>query len=134
MAKHATPRARGKRVEIWTAKTGGPSRDWLNPERGFVKSARARHKIRQWFNAKALADTVAAGRATVEKLLRREGALHASLDGLASGLGFGKPEEMFAAVARDEVNLRQLQVALKGVEPAAQQVVQEQGVKRAAGA
>ena len=123
MVKLDTPLASGQRVEIVAAKTGGPSRDWLNPERGFVKSARARHKIRQWFNAKALADTIAAGRATVEKLLRREGALQASLDGLASSLGFGKPDEMFAAVARDEVNLRQLQVALRGVEPAARQPV-----------
>jgi GTP pyrophosphokinase len=115
-----TPLASGQRVEIVAAKSGGPSRDWLNPERGFVKSARARHKIRQWFNAKALAETIAAGRAAVEKELRREGATHASLEGLAAKLGFAKPEEMFAAVARDEVNLRQLQVALKGAEvPAA---------------
>src|SRR5688500_13272126 len=120
MAKHATPRARGKRVEIVTAKSGGPSRDWLNAERGFVKSARARHKIRQWFNAKALAETVAAGRAIVEKELRREGATraspHLSLEGLAGKLGFAKPEELVAAVARDEVNLRQLQVAVRGFE------------------
>jgi GTP pyrophosphokinase len=115
-----TPLASGQRVEIVAAKTGGPSRDWLNPERGFVKSAKARHKIRQWFNAKALADTVAAGRAKVEKELRREGAAQASLDGLAGRLGFARPDELFAAVARDEVNLRQLQVALKGVEAPAQ--------------
>jgi GTP pyrophosphokinase len=114
IVKLDTPLASGQRVEIVAAKTGGPSRDWLNPERGFVKSARSRHKIRQWFNAKALAETVAAGRAVVEKELRREGATHASLEGLATKLGFAKPEEMFAAVARDEVNLRQLQVALKG--------------------
>ncbi|HTG97020.1 MAG TPA: bifunctional (p)ppGpp synthetase/guanosine-3',5'-bis(diphosphate) 3'-pyrophosphohydrolase [Burkholderiales bacterium] len=118
MVKLDTPLASGQRVEIVTAKTGGPSRDWLNPERGFAKSARARHKIRQWFNAKALADTVAAGRAAVEKELRREGKMHVNLDALAGKLGFGKPDEMFAAVARDEVNLRQLQVALKGEEPA----------------
>src|SRR5574341_427553 len=116
IVKLDTPLASGQRVEIVAAKTGGPSRDWLNPERGFVKSARARHKIRQWFNAKALADTVAAGRAVVEKELRREGATHASLEGLAAKLGFSRPDELFAAVARDEVNLRQLQVALKGVE------------------
>jgi GTP pyrophosphokinase len=116
IVKLDTPLASGQRVEIVAAKSGGPSRDWLNPERGFVKSARSRHKIRQWFNAKALAETVAAGRAVVEKELRREGALHASLEGLAAKLGFAKPDEMFAAVARDEVNLRQLQVALKGVE------------------
>jgi GTP pyrophosphokinase len=118
MVKLDTSLASGQRVEIVAAKTGGPSRDWLNAERGFVKSARARHKIRQWFNAKALADTVAAGRAVVEKELRREGATQASLDGLAAKLGFAKPDEMFAAIARDEVNLRQLQIALRGSEAA----------------
>ena len=108
-----TPLASGSRVEIITAKSGGPSRDWLNPERGFVKSARARQKIRQWFNAKAHAETVAAGRAIVEKELKREGAAHASLEALASKLGFKKPEDLFVGVARDEVNLRQLQTALR---------------------
>jgi GTP pyrophosphokinase len=116
IVKLDTPLASGQRVEIVAAKAGGPSRDWLNPERGFVHSARARHKIRQWFNAKALAETVAAGRAAVEKELRREGATHVSLESLATKLGFAKPDEMFAAVARDEVNLRQLQVALKGAD------------------
>ena len=118
LVKLDTPLASGQRIEIVAAKTGGPSRDWLNPERGFVHSARARHKIRQWFNAKALADTIAAGRAAVEKELRREGATHVNLEALATKLGFAKPDEMFAAVARDEVNLRQLQVALKGAQPA----------------
>src|SRR2546422_2963800 len=103
-----TPLASGQRVEIITAKAGGPSRDWLNAERGFVKSPRARQKIRQWFNAKAMADTIATGRAAVGKELRREGATQASLEGLASRLGFGKPDDLFAAVARDEINLRPL--------------------------
>ncbi|HYR36598.1 MAG TPA: bifunctional (p)ppGpp synthetase/guanosine-3',5'-bis(diphosphate) 3'-pyrophosphohydrolase [Burkholderiales bacterium] len=112
-----TPLASGQRVEIVTAKSGGPSRDWLNAERGFVKSPRARAKIRQWFNAKAHAETVASGRAMVEKELKREGAAHASLELLAERLGFKKPDELFFAVARDEVNLRQLQTAVRGVEP-----------------
>src|SRR5713226_5928893 len=108
-----TPLASGQRVEIVAAKSGGPSRDWLNPERGFVKGARARQKIRQWFNAQAMIETLAAGRAAVEKELRRSRATQASLDQLASRLGFGKPEELFVAVARDEGNLRQLQTAVR---------------------
>jgi GTP pyrophosphokinase len=108
-----TPLASGQRVEIVSAKTGGPSRDWLNPARGFLKSHRARGKVRQWFNAKSLAETVAQGRAAVEKEQRREGALQANLEQLAQRLGFAKPDELFAAVARDEVNLRQLQAALR---------------------
>jgi GTP pyrophosphokinase len=111
-----TPLQSGQRVEIVAAKSGGPSRDWLNAERGFVKSHRARQKIRQWFNTKALAETVASGRAQVEKELRREGALQANLDDLASKLGFKQPDELFAAVAREEVNLRQLQTALRGTD------------------
>jgi GTP pyrophosphokinase len=109
-----TPLASGQRVEIVSAKTGGPSRDWLNAERGFVKSPRARQKIRQWFNAQTLARTVAEGRAVVEKALRREGATQANLEALARKLGFAKTDDFFAAVARDEVNLRQLQTALRG--------------------
>jgi GTP pyrophosphokinase len=108
-----TPLASGQRVEIISAKSGGPSRDWLNAERGFVKSHRARQKIRQWFNAQEMEKTIAAGRAKIEKELRREGATHASLEALASRLGAGKPEDLFVAVARDEVNLRQLQTAVR---------------------
>jgi GTP pyrophosphokinase len=108
-----TPLQSGQRVEIITAKSGGPSRDWLNAERGFVKSHRARQKIRQWFNAQEMEKTIADGRAKIEKELRREGATQASLDALASRLGAGKPEDLFVAVARDEVNLRQLQSAVR---------------------
>src|SRR2546428_1080206 len=113
-----TPLASGQRVEIVAAKAGGPSRDWLSTARAFVKSPRARQKIRQWFNAQAMMETIAAGRAEVEKELRREGATRASLDALASRLGFPKPDDLFVAVARDEVNLRQLQTALRGADPA----------------
>jgi len=108
-----TPLASGQRVEIVSAKSGGPSRDWLNPALGFLKSHRARGKVRQWFNALQLAETVAQGRATVEKEQRREGATQANLEQLAQKLGFAKHDELFAAVARDEVNLRQLQAALR---------------------
>ncbi|HYD56072.1 MAG TPA: bifunctional (p)ppGpp synthetase/guanosine-3',5'-bis(diphosphate) 3'-pyrophosphohydrolase [Burkholderiales bacterium] len=111
-----TPLASGQRVEIVTAKTGGPSRDWLNAGRGFVKTHRARAKIRQWFNAEQQAETIAAGRAKVERELKKAKAVHSSLEALAAKLGAGKPEDLFIAVARDEVNLRQLQAAVREVE------------------
>ena len=115
-----TPLASGQRVEIVAAKSGGPSRDWLNAERGFVRSHRARQKIRQWFNTQALQQTVAAGRARLEKELRRKGALQANLEELAGKLGFKQPDDLFAAVAKDEVNLRQIDTALRGAESAVQ--------------
>jgi len=121
--RHAAPPS-GQRVEIVTAKSGGPSRDWLNAERGFVKSARARAKIRQWFNAEAHAESVAAGRAIVEKELKRERATQASLDALAQRLGFKKPDELFSP-SRATSQPRQLQTAVRGFEaprPAAPKV------------
>lgn len=105
--------ANGQRVEIVAAKVGGPSRDWLNAELGYLKSHRARQKVRQWFNVQALADTVASGRAIVEREMHREGEGRARLDTLAGALGFAKSDELFAAVARDEINLRQIQIALR---------------------
>jgi GTP pyrophosphokinase len=103
-----------ERVEIITAKSGGPSRDWLNPALGTIKSSRARNKVRQWFNSQELAHLVAAGRAAVERELQREGRRAENLEELARRLGFSAPDDLFAAVAREEIGPRQLQTALRG--------------------
>ena len=110
-----TPLANGQRVEVLTVREGGPSRDWLNPELGYVTSNRARAKVRQWFKAQALDETVAHGRAAVERELARAGVSSLNLDLLAAKAGYAKPDELFAAYARDELNLRQLQTAIKAV-------------------
>ena len=110
----------GQRVEIITAKQGGPSRDWLNHELGYVESNRARTKVRQWFKAQQHEETIAGGRATVERELQRAGATAVNLDSVAAKAGFDKAEDFYAAVARDETNLRQIQAAIKAVlQPAA---------------
>ncbi|TMG78586.1 MAG: bifunctional (p)ppGpp synthetase/guanosine-3',5'-bis(diphosphate) 3'-pyrophosphohydrolase [Betaproteobacteria bacterium] len=101
-------------VEIITAKTGGPSRDWLNPALGYIKSSRARNKVRQWFNSREIAGVLAAGRAAVERELQRSRGRDVSLEELAKRLGFGKPDELFAAVGHEEVGPRQLRTALRG--------------------
>ena len=53
--------ANGQTVEIVAAKSGGPSRDWLNPELGFIHSSRARAKVRQWFNSQNLEAAIGSG-------------------------------------------------------------------------
>jgi GTP pyrophosphokinase len=105
----------GQRVEVITVKQGGPSRDWLNPDLGYVASHRARAKVRQWFKQQQLEETVAQGRAVVERELARAGATLTSLEALAGKIGYGRPDELFAAVARDEVNLRQIQLAIRAL-------------------
>jgi len=103
----------GERVEIITVKTGGPSRDWLNPALGFIRSSRARNKVRHWFNNLALEQTVADGRAIVERALQREGRSGVKLEALAEVLGFRSASDLFAAVGREEVGQRQLQEGLR---------------------
>jgi GTP pyrophosphokinase len=110
--------ANGQRVEIVAAKTGGPSRDWMNPSLGFLQSSRARNKVRQWFNNQALAETAAHGRAMVERELQREGMTGANLDHLAQKIGYARSEDMFAAAGREEVGTKKLQNALRGTTPA----------------
>ena len=108
-----TPLATGQRVEIITAKTGGPSRDWINPNLGYLVSHRARTKVRQWFNVQELEETSAQGRILVEKELQRIGRTGANLEQLAQGLGFKSTEELFVAAARGEWSLRQIATAFE---------------------
>jgi GTP pyrophosphokinase len=112
-----TPLKNGQTVEVTTVKEGGPSRDWLNPELGFLVSHRARAKVRAWFNALAMGETVAKGREAVEKLLQREGKTAVKLDDLASQLGFNSADDLFEVVGKDEFSLRNIEIVLRPPEP-----------------
>jgi len=110
----------GQTCEIITAKGSsgnqGPSRDWLSP--GYAASSRTRSKIRAWFHALDQAETLAHGRALVEKSLQREGKTAVNLEALAQKLGFAKVDELFIEVGKDKFSLRHVEAALHdGDEP-----------------
>ena len=109
----ATPLQSGQTVEITAAKTGGPSLDWLNPELGYLRSARSKAKVRSWFNALATDATVARGREAVEKVLQREGKTALKLEDLAAQLGFRSAEALFEVVGKDELSLRNIEALLR---------------------
>ena len=108
-----TPLKNGQRVEVSTVKEGGPSRDWLNPDTGYLRSHRARAKVRQYFNGLELAETLAHGRLIIEKDLQRHGQTALSLDKLAHEAGFKSQDEFFAAAGRAELTTRDLDVAIR---------------------
>ena len=112
-----TPLQNGQTVEITAAKEGGPSRDWLNADLGFLASHRARAKVRAWFNEQLKHETVGRGRDAVEKLLQREGKTAVKLEDLASRLGFKSAEDLFAVVGKDEFSLRNIENLLRPPEP-----------------
>lgn len=112
-----TPLKNGQTVEVTAVKEGGPSRDWLNPELGYLVSHRARAKVRAWFNALAMGETMAKGREAVEKLLQREGKTAIKLDDLANQLGFNHADALFEVVGKDEFSLRNIELLLRPPEP-----------------
>ncbi len=108
-----TPLQNGQTVEITAVKEGGPSRDWLTAELGFLASHRGKAKVRAWFNEQVKHETIARGRELVEKLLQREGRTAIKLEDLASQLGFKSAEDLFAVVGKDEFSLRNIENLLR---------------------
>ena len=124
MTPLSTPLHTGQTVEIIAAKSGGPSRDWLNPQLGYLASPRSRAKVRAWFNAIELQERISNGQALVEKELQRLGKTAINLEHLAEQLGFARADDLYVAVAKDEFSLRQIDQALKA--PAADAESDEQ--------
>jgi GTP pyrophosphokinase len=112
-----TPLQSGQTIDVITTKEGGPSLDWLNAELGYLKSSRAKAKVRAWFNLQAQKGTIARGRESVEKLLQREGRTAMKLDDLAAQLGFRSADALFEVVGKDEFSLRSIENLLRPAEP-----------------
>jgi GTP pyrophosphokinase len=93
----------GEKVEILTAKRGGPSRDWLNPNLGMVKTQRARAKIRYWFKRQERENNITQGRQLLEKELTRLGIDESNLEQLAHQFEYRNVEEMFIAIGCGDI-------------------------------
>jgi len=117
MVPLSTPLRNGQTVEVIVAKEGGPSRDWLNQELGFLSSHRAKAKVRAWFNAQVASQTMAKGRELVERLLQREGKTALKLDELAVQLGFSAATQLFEVVGKDEFSLKTIETFLRPPAP-----------------
>jgi GTP pyrophosphokinase len=112
-----TPLKNGDIVEIIAPKSGrGPSRDWLNPNLGYVKTSHAREKIRQWFRRQERADNLERGRELLEKELKRL-ALQKPLDEIAKLFKYDKVDDFLVAIGIGEVNPGQIAVKVATAEP-----------------
>ena len=94
----------GDRVEIVTANSGGPSRDWLNENLGYIVTHRARQKVRQYFRKQNRADAVVVGRELLEKAAKKFGVEDEGFALLTKLGNFGTSEEMFAAIGYGDVS------------------------------
>jgi GTP pyrophosphokinase len=95
----------GEKIEILTAKRGGPSLDWLNPNLGLVKTQRARSKIRRWFKVQAREKNINQGKNLLEKELRRLGLTQLNMENLAKEFDFRSVEELYEAIGNGDISI-----------------------------
>jgi GTP pyrophosphokinase len=116
-----TPLKTGQTVEIIASKQEGvgPSRDWLNPDSEFVKTNRAKIRIRSWFLSQQIDTLKQHGRSLLEKELQRLGKTSLALQQVANQCGFSDMDSFFLALAREEFSSRQLQETLSPSSPPA---------------
>jgi RelA/SpoT family (p)ppGpp synthetase len=98
----------GDQVSILTAKRGGPSRDWLNPALGYVRTSRARSKIRQWFRRQDREKNIAQGRELLERELKRLNVESLAHEKVAHLFQFEKLDDFLAAVGCGDLTNQQI--------------------------
>lgn len=103
----------GDKVEIITAKRGGPNRDWMNPTMGYTGNARTRAKIRQWFREQERDQNIVQGREVVERELKRMNLLGTfDVDDIALALRFDDVDDFLCKAGFGDIQSVQIAGAL----------------------
>lgn len=98
----------GQQIEILTATKGGPSRDWLNPSLGYVRTSRARAKIQAWFKYQARDQNLDEGRTLFEREMRRLDVEGLDLTQLAKAVNYQNADDMYAALGAGDLRIGQV--------------------------
>lgn len=98
----------GEQVEILTAKNGTPSRDWMNPSLGYLKSPRARAKIHQYFRRQDRDKNALAGKPILDKELQRHGLKNINMIELAEAYNYVTVDDLYAGVGAGDLRLQQV--------------------------
>jgi GTP pyrophosphokinase len=102
-------------VEIITAKTAQPSRDWLSPQSGFLASPRHRNKVRAWFRKQNETQNKAEGRALFDREIHRLGVNSPPIPELLSELKLPSTETLHQALGLGEVSPAQVAGAIQRI-------------------
>jgi len=98
----------GEQVEVLTTKTGKPSRDWLNPQLGYLNTSRARAKVRHWFKLQDHDQNIASGRDALEKDLKRLNIHNINHKLLAENFKFDNVDDFYATIGRGDITSTQI--------------------------
>jgi guanosine-3',5'-bis(diphosphate) 3'-pyrophosphohydrolase len=103
----------GDIVEIMSSKVEkAPSRDWLNPQLGYVRTSHAREKIRQWFRKQEWADNIEHGRGILDKEMRRLGIKLTEREALAKLFNYESVDDFLAVIGYGGVSTHQIAAKL----------------------
>ena len=105
----------GVQVEILTTNNSAPSRDWLNPNLGYVASNRTRSKIKTWFKQQDYEQNVIDGKATIDRELKRMHILNHDTDKSIKHFKVQTEEEWQAKVGRGDITAGQLMFGLNQI-------------------
>ena len=108
-----TELSNGDRVEILTGKESRPSRDWMLPKMGYIRSARARAKVRQWFKLAHYDENLAAGRHALDTELKRLALDSHDLVSVAKVFNLNKIEDVYVAVGCGDLTASQVARAIE---------------------
>lgn len=123
-----SPLQTGDRIEIMTAKTGGPSRDWLNPNLGFIKTHNARDKVRVWFKRQERGENIVRGKEQLDHEIRRLG-LELTPDDIARAFKYERLEDFHAAIGCGDLDVQAIAARLFPQEKAAPKQVSTKSEK-----
>ena len=101
----------GQQVEILTSKESAPRRDWLIPHLGYIKTSRARNRIRSWFRKQDEAENLRDGKAMYEREVKRLNVRPDTLK-LQKRLKQKSADDIYIGLARGDITNAQLLSAL----------------------
>jgi GTP pyrophosphokinase len=121
----------GEVVEIVVArKDKTPSRDWLNPNLGYVRTSHAREKLRQFFKRQERAENIDLGRNLLEKEIRRLGLKVGNREEIARVFRYDSVDDFLAAVGYGGISLHQISMKLASQQEAPKPVAEQAPAKR----
>lgn len=103
----------GEQVEILTANIPAPSRDWMNPQTGYLASSRARTKVRHWFHEQDREENLEAGKRILEQTQKRWGTDAANLPELIRHFGQQDENTLWVDIGRSDIRQTQLDAFFK---------------------
>jgi len=107
----------GEQVEVLTTRQGGPSRDWMNTHLGYLKTSRARSRVRSWFRHQDFEHNVSAGRGILDRELHRVGIADPSIDKIATRFKYKRVDDFMAAIGHGDITAGQLAHAANELVP-----------------